>query len=176
MEERYNPDRHPNGGNAIGSGQPEEHMSAGRYAATRITTLKPTYTKVANPFALLALLNTQQWLFFFVAFFAWSWDAFDFFTVSLTVENLAETFGKTKADITWGITLVLMLRSVGAVIFGLAADRWGRKWPFVINNVLFIILELATGFCTTYKSFLGVRALFGIAMGGLYGNAAATGK
>lgn len=76
-------------------------------------------------------------------------DAFDFFTVSLTVTALAKDFGKSKADITWGITLVLMLRSVGAITFGLAADKWGRKWPFVINNVLFIVLELGTGFCQT---------------------------
>ena len=69
-----------------------------------------------------------------------------------------------------------MLRSVGSIIFGLAADRYGRKWPFIVNNLLFIVLELGTGFCSTYNQFLGVRALFGIAMGGLYGNAAATGK
>ncbi|KAH8725607.1 carboxylic acid transporter protein-like protein [Phaeosphaeriaceae sp. PMI808] len=154
--------------------EPTTKMSVSRYAATRITTLKPARDKVPNPITLLRMLNLQQWLFFLVAFFAWTWDAFDFFTVSLTVENLAETFGKTKADITWGITLVLMLRSVGSIIFGLAADRYGRKWPFIVNNLLFIILELATGFCSTYKQFLGVRALFGIAMGGLYGNAAAT--
>ena len=153
-----------------------ERMTAGRYAATRVTTLKPAMAKVGNPIALLRLLNLQQWMFFLVAFFAWSWDAFDFFTVSLTVEDLAESFHKTKKDITWGITLVLMLRSVGSIIFGLAADRYGRKWPFIINNLLFIVLELGTGFCTTYEQFLGVRALFGIAMGGLYGNAAATGK
>jgi SHS family lactate transporter-like MFS transporter len=67
-----------------------------------------------------------------------------------------------------------MLRSVGAITFGIAGDRYGRKWPFIVNNVLFIVLELGTGFCQTYKQFLGVRALFGIAMGGLYGNAAAT--
>jgi SHS family lactate transporter-like MFS transporter len=109
-----------------------------------------------------------------VAFFAWSWDAFDFFTVSLTVSDLAEEFHKSNTDITWGITLVLMLRSVGSTIFGIAADRYGRKWPFIVNNILFIILELATGFCQNYKQFLAVRALFGIAMGGLYGNAAAT--
>jgi MFS transporter, SHS family, lactate transporter len=94
--------------------------------------------------------------------------------VSLTVPDLAETFGKSNTDITWGITLVLMLRSVGAIAFGIAADRYGRKWPFIINNVLFIVLELGTGFCSSYKSFLGVRSLYGIAMGGLYGNAAAT--
>ena len=67
-----------------------------------------------------------------------------------------------------------MFRSVGAIAFGIAADRYGRKWPFVVNNILFIVLELGTGFCNTYKEFLAVRALFGIAMGGLYGNAAAT--
>lgn len=106
----------------------QERMSIGRYAATRFTSLKPPMHKIKNPFTTLAMLNTQQWLFFFVAFFAWTWDAFDFFTVSLVVGPLAETFKKTNADITWGITLVLMLRSVGAITFGLAADRYGRKW------------------------------------------------
>ncbi|KAF1972848.1 sugar transporter family protein [Bimuria novae-zelandiae CBS 107.79] len=160
--------------NELDTDQSHANMSARRYIATRISTLKPPMAKVNNPIRLLRMLNFQQWMFFLVAFCAWSWDAFDFFTVSLTVEDLAESFGKTKTDITWGITLVLMLRSVGSIIFGLAADRWGRKWPFIINNVLFIVLELGTGFCSTYESFLGVRALFGIAMGGLYGNAAAT--
>jgi SHS family lactate transporter-like MFS transporter len=151
------------------------HMSVSRYIATRIPTLAPAHDRVDNPITLLRMLNLQQWLFFLVAFFAWTWDAFDFFTVSLTVSDLAESFGKTKTDITWGITLVLMLRSVGSIIFGLAADRYGRKWPFIINNALFIVLELGTGFCGSYGEFLAVRALFGVAMGGLYGNAAATG-
>lgn len=71
-----------------------------------------------------------------------TWDAFDFFTVSLTVTDLAKDFGKSKTDITWGITLVLMFRSVGSIIFGIAADRYGRKWPFIVNNALFIVLEL----------------------------------
>lgn len=156
------------------SGESPVKMSAGQYLATRFTTLKPPMARVENPFKLLTLLNTQQWLFFLVGFAGWTWDAFDFFTVSLTVSDLAKTFGKTNTDITWGITLVLMFRSVGAVAFGIAADRYGRKWPFVVNNILFIVLELGTGFCQTYKQFLAVRAIYGIAMGGLYGNAAAT--
>lgn len=92
----------------------------GHYIATRLPTLKPRMNKAPNPFKLLALLNAQQWLFFLVAFIAWSWDAFDFFTVSLTVEDLAEEFGKSASQITWGITLVLMFRSVGAVLFGMS--------------------------------------------------------
>jgi len=94
--------------------------------------------------------------------------------VSLTVSDLATTFNRSNTDITWGITLVLMLRSVGAIIFGIWADRYGRKWPYVFNLILFIVLELGTGFAQTYNQFLGVRAIYGIAMGGLYGNAAAT--
>ena len=94
--------------------------------------------------------------------------------MSLTVSDLATTFNRSNTDITWGITLVLMLRSVGAIIFGIWADRYGRKWPYVFNLILFIVLELGTGFAQTYNQFLGVRAIYGIAMGGLYGNAAAT--
>ncbi|RAK97895.1 sugar transporter family protein [Aspergillus ibericus CBS 121593] len=149
-------------------------MGLGKYLLTRIPTLVPPMNPAPNPFTALSLLSRKQWLFFGVAFFGWTWDAFDFFTVSLTTTQLAKTFDKTVTDITWGITLVLMLRSVGAIAFGIAADRWGRKWPFIVNNLLFIVLELGTGFCQTYRQFLGCRALFGIAMGGLYGNAAAT--
>ena len=145
---------------------PAEHVTVGTYLATRFSSLKPPLEPLPNPFKLLAMLNTEQWLFFAVAFMAWAWDAFDFFTVSLTVTQLAESFGKQTTDITWGITLVLMFRSVGSIIFGIAADKYGRKWPFVINNALFIALELGTGFCQTYKQFLACRALFGIAMGG----------
>ena len=145
------------------------------YLRTRLPTLKPpAHTPLQNPITALGQLTCQNWLFFSVAFAAWTWDAFDFFTVSLTVSSLAEEFDRSKKDITWGITLVLMLRSVGAIVFGIAGDRWGRKWPFIVNNMLFIVLELGTGFCQTYKQFLAVRALFGIAMGGIYGNCATT--
>ncbi|POS69426.1 sugar transporter family protein [Diaporthe helianthi] len=178
----------------FGDEPPHHGMSAGQYLASRFTSLKPPMSKLPNPLKLIMTLNGHHWAFFLVAFFAWTWDAFDFFTVSLTVSDLAETFGqvpfrhssqfltstllhrntKTNTEITWGITLVLMFRSIGSVIFGISADRYGRKWPFIVNNVLFIILELGTGFCNTYDQFLACRALFGIAMGGLYGNAAAT--
>lgn len=149
-------------------------ISVGRYLATRLPTLKPPMNPTPNPISLLRLLNRKQWLFFWVSFLGWSLDAFDFFTVSLTVTDLSLQFDVSTAAITLGITLVLMLRSVGAIIFGIAADRYGRKWPYIFNMVLFIIFELATGFCNTYQQFLAVRSLYGIAMGGLYGNAAAT--
>lgn len=153
--------------------------SVKHYFATRIPTLKPPKLtpeekKHMNPIPALRLLNCKQWQFVAVALIGWTWDAFDFFSVGVVATEIAADLNVTVKDITWGITLVLMLRSVGAVIFGIASDRYGRKWPFIVNNILFIVLELGTGFVTNYKQFLGVRALFGIAMGGIYGNAAAT--
>lgn len=110
-------------------------VSVREYLATRLTSLKPPMNSVANPFTLLAMLNAQQWGFLAVSFLAWSWDSFDYFTVSLTVSDLAETFGTSTSDITWGITLVLMFRSLGSILFGIAADRYGRKW-YALNKSL----------------------------------------
>jgi len=103
-----------------------EKMSASKYFKTRITMLKPLMQNAENPFKTLRLLKRLQWMQFLIAFIAWSWDAFDFFTVSMTISDLAEEFGKSETDITWGITLVLMLRSVGSITFGIASDRYGR--------------------------------------------------
>ena len=67
-----------------------------------------------------------------------------------------------------------MFRPLGATFFGIAGDRFGRKWPLVINVILFSIVELATGFVQTYEQFIAVRCLFGVFMGGIVGNASAT--
>ncbi|KAI1753205.1 carboxylic acid transporter [Xylaria castorea] len=159
------------------------HMAAGwfysseqivRYFATRLTSLKPPNTKLRNPIHVLSDLDRHQWLMFSVGFLGWTWDAFDFFTVSLCVTEIAAEFNTTNSAVSWGITITLMLRSVGALVFGSLSDRYGRKWTMIINLFLFIIFELASGFAQSLPQFLGVRALYGIAMGGLYGPSAAT--
>lgn len=93
------------------------------YFPSRITSLKPPRTKLKNPYAVLRQLDRHQWALFGVGFVAWSWDAFDFFTVSLTVTEIAADFGKQPSAVTWGITVTLMLRSVGALISGSIGDR-----------------------------------------------------
>ncbi|KAH8696177.1 carboxylic acid transporter [Talaromyces proteolyticus] len=145
-----------------------------RYLATRPSSLKPPKTRFSNPITVFRELNRHQWLMFVCGFVAWVWDAFDYFTVSMTITEIAEEFGVANSKVTWGITVSLMLRSVGALIFGAFADRYGRKWPMIIDLGLISILELASGFCQTLPQFLGVRSLFGIAMGGMFGPAAST--
>ncbi len=58
-------------------------------------------------------------------------------------------------------------------MFGLAGDRWGRKWPMVVNMIVLGVLQIATIYSSTFSQFLAVRSLFGLFMGGVYGNAIA---
>jgi SHS family lactate transporter-like MFS transporter len=57
--------------------------------------------KLRNPYVILRELDRYQWLMFFSGFLGWTWDAFDFFTVSLTVTDIADDFGVSKADVSW---------------------------------------------------------------------------
>ena len=144
------------------------------YLVTRFTSLKPPMILPENPIKLLRKLNRRQAAFFVVAFLAWTWDAFDYFCVTLNIKEIGKTFNRSAADVTWSITVTLMFRSIGGVLFGIAGDRFGRKWPFIINIVFYAIIEIGTGFVSTYAQFIGLRAVFGVAMGGIYGNCAAT--
>ncbi|GFZ47800.1 hypothetical protein JCM24511_05547 [Saitozyma sp. JCM 24511] len=127
-----------------------------------------------NPFKLVAMVSPMGWLMFFSGWFAWTCDGYDYFAVSLTLTLLAESFNVSKTAITTAITLTLLFRSLGALIFGVLADRFGRKWTLVANLILICVFELGSGFCNTYSQFLAVRSLFGVAMGGIWGQSAAT--
>lgn len=127
--------------------------------------------RLKNPFSLLAQLALKDWAYFLVGFFAWTADAFDFHALSIQTTKLAAYYHKSNTSITTAITLTLLLRSVGAAFFGLAGDKFGRKWPMVLNMIILGLLQIATIYCGTFNQFLAVRALFGLFMGGVYGNA-----
>ena len=73
MADNYASDKAVSTGHAdapFESHSPHE-MTAGEYAATRISTLKPPMHKAPNPIRLLRLLSGKQWLFFLCGFIAW---------------------------------------------------------------------------------------------------------
>src|SRR5260370_1421345 len=99
-------------------------------------------------------------------FLGWTLDAFDFFLVVMTLTAIARDFGRSDAAIALSITLTLAFRPVGAFIFGLMADRYGRRLPLMLDLVFFSLVEVLTGLAPSYRSFLVLRALFGIVIVG----------
>lgn len=120
-----------------------------------------------NPISLMAQLSAKDWVFFIVGFAAWSADAFDFHALSIQTVKLASYYDVSKTRVTEAITLTLLLRSVGAAIFGLAGDKFGRKWPMVVNMLVLGLLQIATIYAQNFEQFLAVRSLFGLFMGGV---------
>jgi MFS transporter, SHS family, lactate transporter len=105
----------------------------------------------------------------FAGFLGWTLDAFDFFVLVFLIDTLSRQFGVSKKDIVLTTTATLAMRPVGALIFGLLADRYGRRIPLMANVIFFSVIELACGFAPNYTIFLILRTLFGIGMGGEWG-------
>ncbi len=102
-------------------------------------------------------------------FLGWTLDAFDFFVIVFLYDTLAHEFNVSKKAIIFTTTATLALRPAGALLFGLLADRFGRRIPLMANVIYFSVIELACGFAPNYTVFLILRALFGIGMGGEWG-------
>ncbi len=103
------------------------------------------------------------------SFLGWTLDAFDFFIVVFVVSDLAAEFHTSIPAISATIFATLACRPIGALIFGLLADRYGRRLPLMIDLVFYSVIEVLSGFATNYTTFFVLRALFGVGMGGEWG-------
>lgn len=102
-------------------------------------------------------------------YLGWTLDAFDFFLVVSCLTAIGREFHKTDAEMALTLTVTLAFRPVGAFLFGLLADRYGRRLPLMIDLIFYSIVEVLSGLAPNYTTFLLLRALFGIGMGGEWG-------
>jgi MFS transporter, SHS family, lactate transporter len=114
-------------------------------------------------------LNHTQRKTFIACFLGWALDAFDFFLLTFVLVPVGHEFGRTIPEVAFGITLTLMMRPLGAFIFGLLGDKFGRRIPLMADIIFYSIIELLTAFAPNFTIFLILRALFGIGMGGEWG-------
>jgi SHS family lactate transporter-like MFS transporter len=114
-------------------------------------------------------LTSQQRHAVSASFLGWTLDAFDFFVLVFLVDVLAEHFHVPPSRIIFTTALTLGMRPLGALLFGLLADRYGRRTPLMANVVFFSVVELLCGFAPNYTVFLILRAIYGIGMGGEWG-------
>src|SRR3954470_324749 len=118
-------------------------------------------------------LSSVQRNTFFACFLGWSLDAFDFFILIFCVSALATQYHAKISEVSEGIFWTLAMRPVGAFLFGMMADRFGRRPTLMADIIAYSVFELASAFAPSLKVFLITRALFGVAMGGEWGVGAA---
>jgi SHS family lactate transporter-like MFS transporter len=118
---------------------------------------------------LFKLLNRDQRNTFVACFLGWALDALDFFLVTFVLVPIGHDFGRSIPKVAFAITLTLMMRPVGAFIFGLLGDKFGRRIPLMADIIFYSVMELLTAFAPNFTVFLILRALFGIGMGGEWG-------
>ena len=102
-------------------------------------------------------------------FLGWTLDAFDFFVLTFVLVPVARDFHVSLVEMAATITASLAMRPVGAFFFGLLADRFGRRWPLMLDIVFFSIVEVLSGLAPNYRVFFVLRLLYGIGMGGEWG-------
>jgi len=117
----------------------------------------------------LRSLDRHQWAAVSASFLGWTLDAFDFFLMVFMFAAIAKEFHANVAAVAIASTLTLAARPFGALVFGLMADRYGRRPILMTTVVLYSMLELASAFAPTLAALLILRALFGFAMGGVWG-------
>lgn len=118
---------------------------------------------------LLPRLKPDQRNAVLAGFLGWTLDAFDFFILTFILVDVAKDFNRSIPEIALTLTATLAMRPVGAFIFGLMADRYGRKRPMMINIIFYSIIEVLSGLAPSYAIFMLLRLLYGIGMGGEWG-------
>src|SRR4029079_7709227 len=83
-------------------------------------------------------------------FLGWTLDAFDFFILTLVVDDIAKSFGRTRPDILLAVTVALATPPIRGLIFGIMADPWGRRLPLMLNVIFYAIISVLSGLAPSY--------------------------
>jgi MFS transporter, SHS family, lactate transporter len=110
---------------------------------------------------------------FIAALLGWTMDAFDYFIVVLVYADIAKTFHHTTTEVAFLTTATLLMRPVGALLFGLWADRVGRRLPLMVDVAFYSIVGFLCAFAPNFTVLVILRLLYGIGMGGEWGLGAA---
>ncbi|WP_231989827.1 MFS transporter [Mycobacterium sp. 852002-51057_SCH5723018] len=118
-------------------------------------------------------LTADQRNSFIAALLGWTMDAFDYFIVVFVYADIAKTFHHSKAEVAFITTATLVMRPVGALLFGLWADRVGRRLPLMVDVMFYSVVGFLCAFAPNFTILVILRVLYGIGMGGEWGLGAA---
>jgi SHS family lactate transporter-like MFS transporter len=133
---------------------------------TRVTPDKAAVAAIRPAVPWYREVSRDQWRAFWAVFLGWVVDAFDFTILTFIIVDIEKSFTVDRALSGLLGTVTLIMRLVGGTLSGTIADKWGRKLPLMLSVLWFSLFACLSGFSTSYAMLFGLRALFGIGMGG----------
>ena len=101
-----------------------------------------------------------------IAGMGWMFDAMDVGMLSFIIAALKVEWNLTPGQMGWIGSINSIGMAVGALVFGLLADRIGRKSVFILTLLLFSLGSGASAFATSLSAFLIFRFFIGAGLGG----------
>ncbi|WP_277584762.1 MFS transporter [Psychrobacillus antarcticus] len=101
-----------------------------------------------------------------IAGLAWMFDAMDVGILSFVIAALAIDWNLTPGQMGWVGSVNSIGMAVGALVFGVLADKVGRKKIFMITLLMFSIASGLSALTTTLAAFLLLRFFVGMGLGG----------
>ena len=111
-------------------------------------------------------ISREQWRAFSATFMGWTVDAFDFNILAFVLIDIQKSFTVDRALAGALGSVTLVMRAIGGILSGTAADKIGRKLPLIVSIIWFTLFAFLSGFSRSYAMLFALRALFGIGMGG----------
>ena len=109
----------------------------------------------------------------FAAWIGWLLDAFDVMLYALVLGTLIGEFALSKATAGLLGSLTLIASGFGGILFGIIADRYGRRPALMGSLLVYSIFTFACGLSTTVWQLGVCRFVLGLGMGGEWTSGAA---
>ncbi|MDC8260538.1 MFS transporter [Lacticaseibacillus rhamnosus] len=97
---------------------------------------------------------------------AWLFDAMDVGMLSFVIAALHKEWQLSTVEMGWIGSVSSIGMAVGAILFGMMADRFGRKAILILTLLVFSIGSGISAFATGYGIFLVLRFIIGAGLGG----------
>lgn len=110
-------------------------------------------------------LSPLQWLVFFLGFLVFFCDGLDTGIIGFVAPALLDDWGITKPQLAPVLSAALVGMSIGAIISGPLADKFGRKKVIVATTLLFAIFTIMCGLATSTQDLMIYRFITGIGLG-----------